>query len=504
MPDGAASVKRCGTCDYGLRPAALYCEACGAAVTAPVITTAGAPAPVQAGVATPARAGSETASSPSEPLQPVIVTGQAPLASSPEAAPFRSAAESAYLLEDPAVSVGLPTAPGVPDVPPSHRESRTVVWPGRRAVARRRLTGRVIRDRSRLNVIAMGMVVLLVGGVVGWLVVPHGAPAASEASTAVPVPAGIVQLPGWSTTPAWTALATGVVVSPDGGMTATSTGDTVTILSGDGSAVSSTEVPELTGLLPARVDGKAAVVAQSPTALVEWLPGASAPVEVPIPAGSRLFARDLTLLIIPGDGSAVSVLTSAGLATYVSPRPGAASLAVTADGGMQWASARGEVVTASPVGTVTATVPLAAPVPGSTISRWLAGGQAVLVEWQAPDGHQVVATHDPATGAVLSTGDSASSPLVLAQDGATAMLGPVLIDLATGVMSTPDLGFQASKGLGSEFYGATGPTPAVLANGTVTTAAAPPTVTPAGVTTDGALIASTPAGVAAYSPVTTK
>ncbi|WP_431031069.1 hypothetical protein [Plantibacter sp. RU18] len=272
------------------------------------------------------------------------------------------------------------------------------------------------------------------------------------------------------------------------------TGTTVTVLPGDGT----------TRVTTGSIGATSVLLAVSDTTITVW--SSNDPVTWELPAGATVNTLGAGVVIRAADGR-VSILTDGGLAPYASPRDGAAPLAVTTDGALQWASARGEILTASPAGTIAATTVLAPPTEGAKASRWLSGGPIAVVRWSLPDESTVLATHTTTDGAITGQmsliGDTSTS-LVRSSDRASAMYGRGLIDLATGALSVPDETFTASTALGDVYYGATGTTSAILRAGVLHPTPAAPTVIPVGVTGNGDLVATVSGVVAVYPNTSAK
>lgn len=326
------------------------------------------------------------------------------------------------------------------------------------------------------------------------------APIASPSSTS-PRLAGIS---GWSESASWSDArpATSVVVSSDGERFATIVGDKVTVRDQDGTRTAQELVDAKTQLLAGPVDGKPALLALTGTQLLVWTEDMTTSTTWTVPGESARIATLGAGVVVTTADRQSYVVTGGGLAPYTSPRPGAAALAVTSDGAIQWASARGEVLTAAATGSVVRQIALAAPLPGASVSRWLAGGEAIALIWTLPDGSTTLATHSAADGSVIASAPvdaaAAADRLVLSASSTMAMFRAFHIDLTTGWIGVPDQEFVASVALGESFFGATGPTTAVLSGDAVIAAKRTPTIVPVGVTANGSLVATVQGAVAIF------
>ncbi|WP_244631979.1 hypothetical protein [Plantibacter sp. CFBP 8804] len=314
----------------------------------------------------------------------------------------------------------------------------------------------------------------------------------------------VVGIPGWGARPSWAGKApvSQLLVSGDGERFAAVRSGELVIRDVKGATVSRATVPADGKVQAVSIDGVSAFVVVTGTELIVWSTSTTTSTTVPVPAETTVSVLGAVLVVTTPDGT-VSVLTGGGLAPFVSPRSGVAPLAITGDGAMQWASARGEVLTASSVGTLVQQTPLAPPVPGATVSRWVAGGDTITVLWALPDGSTSLATHSPADGSVLAAVpvDAATvrSIWVRSPGSTVAMLGAHQVDIGTGWIGTPAADFAASSALGDSFYGAIGTAAAVLDGDQVHVAAQPPTIRPIGVLANGALL-TTEQGVPAILP----
>lgn len=297
-------------------------------------------------------------------------------------------------------------------------------------------------------------------------------------------------LPGWSGDRAWAAKAVSdaLVVSADGSRIASRTGSTVTVWSAAGKKTQTVAAAEDATLLAGFIGRKSAIVAVSSSELLVWIDDEDA-ARWPVFEGSTARAAGSGIVVTTPTGD-VLVATAAGLAPFASPRAGASPLAVTAEGALQWASARGEFVTASATGSIVSAVTLAAPAPGASITRWLAGGQLLVLVWALPDGSTMAVTHSPVDGTVLAQHPTTGTAKYIQTPGsATAMLGELLIG-ADGAVTQPAPGFVAAKALGDVFYGAVAAAPTLLTASGVVLTDSIPTIVPYGVSNDGSLIAT--------------
>ncbi|MBD8104768.1 hypothetical protein [Plantibacter sp. CFBP 8775] len=283
------------------------------------------------------------------------------------------------------------------------------------------------------------------------------------------------------------------VVAEGGERFATAASGTVTIRDADGVQVTSQEVGATPILLAGRVDGSAALLAVAGARLLVWSGDMTVAAVWDIPTDARVSVLGDGVVVSGADGQ-VFVVTNSGLAPFTTPRVGAAPLAVTSDGALQWASARGEVLTAAAVGTVLRQTAMAQPSAGATVSRWLSGGSTILLVWTLPDGTATLATHADVDGSLLAStavdATTAEGRLVLSDSRTTAMLGDCRVDLATGLLDVPAEGFSAATALGESFFGSMGADAAVLDGANVAVAKHAPTFTPLGVTSAGKLLAT--------------
>ncbi|WP_426624538.1 hypothetical protein ACPPVW_18605 [Leifsonia sp. McL0607] len=285
--------------------------------------------------------------------------------------------------------------------------------------------------------------------------------------------------------------ATGVVVTGADGKNATSTSGTIS------------------RLLAGAVDGHPALIAVDTDTDTAWIfntPGTE-PVAVTLPAAATLVTRGSGVLVLSGPNlSTVGLLSAGGVISYLPPKPGMVSTGVLEDGNARWVSARGMLYIATAAGTAANPIQLAAPADGARVTRALWTNDAtVVLAWLLPDGTTSIAAYSPTDGALLG---SATTPddnprLLVSPDRATAMTGPVRLDLRTGSVTVPDPTFRARTALSDGvFYGGTDTATAIQAADGSTSVVPTPHGDPIGVTSSGALLVLQATGSVATYPTT--
>ena len=157
--------------------------------------------------------------------------------------------------------------------------------------------------------------------------------------------------------------------------------------------------------------------------------------------GESLIHRAGTIAASSGnDDESITVTTAAATQTTMHrPEKGMAYIAQGKQDTAVWASSRdgGRVIRAHANGSVVSDRTLAAPTKGAKVTSWIGptaeGNVAVL--WSTKDKHDVLATHNPNTGAVVSTTDvpSAGKDDVrrMTYSGDAAVIGKTLVDFTT-------------------------------------------------------------------------
>ncbi|MFJ8896611.1 hypothetical protein ACIRCZ_18660 [Leifsonia sp. NPDC102414] len=400
------------------------------------------------------------------------------------------AADAASLTPETQMEVTRPAATKPIAVAPA---SRALVHVPQPAMKSRRVRGRWLIP------VSVAVACVLACGVAGVAAAMTGLPdaAVKHAQSSTPRPGAWRTLPGWSTSPAWSSSfhVDEVAVAVDGTGLLARTGTTIRLVNTAGDTVFTRTLAGASGVLAGQVGETPVLVAVGETGLLVWAGKDISPRTVPIDTNAKVIVRGGGVLVTTP--TQVSVLTVDGLAPYGSPRPGTVPLAALPDGAMQWASARGAVLTASAAGTLISTTALTPPVEHATVTRWLAGRPTIIVVvWSLPDGTTVLGAHDSSgnlTGTHPLTETSVMAPLVVTADRSTAMIGDTIITLDDGTVSaTTDTDFVASTAIGDTFYGATGTTPTLFhtATGTAEKTAATPTITPVGTIAARALVAT--------------
>lgn len=157
--------------------------------------------------------------------------------------------------------------------------------------------------------------------------------------------------------------------------------------------------------------------------------------------GESLIHRAGTIAASSGnDDESITVTTAAATQTTMHrPEKGMAYIAQGKQDTAVWASSRdgGRVIRAHANGSVVSDRTLAAPTKGAKVTSWIGptaeGNIAVL--WSTKDKHDVLATHNPDTGAVVSSTDvpQAGKDDVrrLTYSGDAAVIGKTLVDFTT-------------------------------------------------------------------------
>lgn len=343
--------------------------------------------------------------------------------------------------------------------------------------------------------------VLCIAGVsaaaLAWSGQPSPTPTPTPTHTASSGPR-FVTLPGWATSPVWDAAKVigPVAFSADGARIARASGTNVTIAAastGKVLAESTLDGDPFDGVRAVVVDGTSSFMVQTDAGVRLWVGADLTEVDVPLDAADRLVVRS-DVPIVVRSGGAFEILTGAGAIPLTTPRPGLAPLAMTTEGSVTWASARGAVVIAAVNGAIVHDVALAPPAPGATAAKWLrASDTVVVVRWAMPDGSTVVGTSLVSDGSLVgqlpAAGDLNEIPTDRA--GTSALVGTAVLSLATGEVQPLPEGFVPGYFVGDRVYGATATgAPALAAAGEVVPLDAP-TVVPVGLADDQTLITLT-------------
>jgi|GEM_PF-3377374 len=162
--------------------------------------------------------------------------------------------------------------------------------------------------------------------------------------------------------------------------------------------------------------------------------------------GESLIHRAGTIAAVSGnDDESITVTTSGATQTTMHrPGKGMAYIAQGPDDTAVWASSRdgGRVIRAHANGSVISDRKLAAPPKGAKVTSWIGptaqGNIAVL--WSTKAKHDVLATHNPETGAVVSTtnvpGAGKDDARRMTYTGDAAVIGKTLVDFTTSTTHT--------------------------------------------------------------------
>lgn len=302
----------------------------------------------------------------------------------------------------------------------------------------------------------------------------------------------------WKPAPVWRIKGTALAMTGDGHYVAVSVPSGVQIRAADTGRLADTIKEPGLRVVAITSDGEHGFLAWSTVDVRVWTPKGGASAAIALNGNQRVDVKgDGSPLVTAGSNEIAWAVTAAGLVAYSSPSNGAVPVAVV-NGGVAWASARQAILVAGPDGTMSATIPIAAPDGTATISRWLgvAGGQ-MLVVWT--DGVRQILTGTSITGAAglaatqLDRSD-ATARLVPSGDAKTAMLGALVLHLDNEVAPTTASGCVATAaGVGLFLGTANGETVLIRPNGAKITL--PNSLTPIGVTRAGELLASTANGV---------
>lgn len=208
--------------------------------------------------------------------------------------------------------------------------------------------------------------------------------------------------------------------------------------------------------------------------------------DVKTPAkGESLIHRAGTIAASSGtDDESITVTTAAATQT-TSHRPGKgmAYIAQASEDTAVWASSRdgGRVVRAHANGSVISDRKLAAPAKNAKVTSWIGptveGNIAVL--WSTKAKHDVLATHNPDTGAVVSTTNvpraGKDDVRRMTYTGDAAVIGKTLVDLTTSTTHTLPKGQDTAPVPASNSFGLSDAS--ITAHGTTVPAAAGVTVT---------------------------
>lgn len=157
--------------------------------------------------------------------------------------------------------------------------------------------------------------------------------------------------------------------------------------------------------------------------------------------GDSLIHRSGTIAATSGnDDESVSVTTAAATQTTMHrPEKGLAYISQAEDDVAVWASSRdgGRLIRAHANGSIASDRKLASPAKGSKVTSWIGptseGHIAVL--WSTTAKHDVLATHDAKTGAVVSTtqvpGAGKDDARRMTYSGDAAVIGKTLVDFST-------------------------------------------------------------------------
>lgn len=244
-------------------------------------------------------------------------------------------------------------------------------------------------------------------------------------------------------------------------------------------------------LYPVKVSGRGALMSFAPGKAWLWTVDDKAAHIVDVPDESSIAIRGGVPFLI--DGAAVSELTVDGAEEVKAPIAGAAVLSAD-DDSVYWASARGEVLTATRGGEPTITVGLVGPVAGANLSKWVGFQNGfIFTSWAMPDGSNVLAvnsaTDGKSTGYIPLSGDPAQLRVLVNQANTLASIGPALVDLETGRPSVPDVSFQATAATAAGFLGTNAKNGALVDREGSHPFSEKWTVEPVGGTADGGLLA---------------
>lgn len=208
--------------------------------------------------------------------------------------------------------------------------------------------------------------------------------------------------------------------------------------------------------------------------------------DVKTPAkGESLIHRAGTIAASSGtDDESITVTTAAATQTTVHrPGKGMAYIAQASEDTAVWASSRdgGRVVRAHANGSVISDRKLAAPAKNAKVTSWIGptieGNIAVL--WSTKAKHDVLATHNPDTGAVVSTTNvpraGKDDVRRMTYTGDAAVIGKTLVDLTTSTAHTLPKGQGTAPVPASNSFGLSDAS--ITAHGTTVPAAAGVTVT---------------------------
>lgn len=253
-------------------------------------------------------------------------------------------------------------------------------------------------------------------------------------------------------------------------------------------------------LYPVTLSGGGALMSFAPGKAWLWTVDDKEAHIVDVPEESSIAIRGGVPFLI--DGTAVSELTVDGATEVKAPIAGAAVLSAD-DGNVYWASARGEVLTATRAGVLDSTVGLVGPVEGATLSKWVGFQHGfTFTSWAMPDGSNVLAVNSAAdgksTGYIPISGDPAKLRVLVNQANTLASIGPALVDLETGQPSVPDASFQATAATSAGFLGTTAKNGALVDPEGSHPFDEKWTVEPVGGTADGGLLAISDGRVAEF------